>query len=203
VACCEAAWLHGDEAQARRIATDAFELAVTSAEGWRIGQLACWLQRAGGARPLLAQALPAPCELELEGDVRAAAQAWAVLGCSYQQALSLLGGDVDDLRQALALLYELGAAPAARIARRRLRALGVRNVQRGRSSRTRVDPLGLTAREREVLQLLAQRLSNRAIAERLHRSERTVENHVAALIGKLGVASRNEAVERAGLSLEN
>ena len=108
-----------------------------------------------------------------------------------------------DLRQALALLDELGAAPAARIARRRLRALGVRDVQRGPSSRTRVDPLGLTAREREVLQLLAQRLSNRAIAERLHRSERTVENHVAALLGKLGVASRNEAVERAGLSLEN
>ena len=101
------------------------------------------------------------------------------------------------------MLDELGAAPAARIARRRLRALGVRVVPRGRSSRTRVDPLGLTAREREVLQLLAQRLSNRAIAERLHRSERTVENHVAALLGKLGVASRNEAVERAGLHLQN
>jgi DNA-binding CsgD family transcriptional regulator len=203
VACCEAAWLQGDDAQVRRIATQSLELAVTSAEGWRIGQLACWLQRAGGARPQIAQALPAPCEFELEGDVRAAALAWAAIGCNYQQALALLGGDVADLRQALALLDELGAPPAARIARRRLRALGVQNVQRGRSTRTRVDPLGLTAREREVLQLLAQRLSNRAIAERLHRSERTVENHVAALLGKLGVASRNEAVERAGLSLQN
>ena len=49
VACCEAAWLRGDDAQVRRIATEALELAVTSAEGWRIGQLACWLRRAGGA----------------------------------------------------------------------------------------------------------------------------------------------------------
>jgi len=203
VACCEAAWLRGDDAQARRIATDALELAVTSAEGWRIGQLVCWLRRAGSALPQIAQALPAPCELELEGDLHAAALAWAAIGCSYQQALVLLGGDVTDLRQGLALLDELGAAPAARIARRRLRALGVRNVQRGRSTRTRVDPLGLTGREREVLELLAQRLSNRAIAERLHRSERTVENHVAALLGKLGVASRSEAVQRAGLHLQN
>jgi DNA-binding CsgD family transcriptional regulator len=203
VACCEAAWLRGDDAQVRRIASQSLELAVTSAEGWRVGQLACWLRRAGGARPKIAQALPAPCEVELEGDLRAAALAWAAIGCSYQQALALLGGDVADLRQALALLDELGAAPAARIARRRLRALGVRDVPRGRDTRTRVDPLGLTAREREVLLLLAQRLSNRAIAERLHRSERTVENHVAALLGKLGVASRSEAVERAGLSVQN
>jgi len=203
VACCEAAWLRGDDARVRRIAADALELAVTSAEGWRIGQLACWLQRAGGARPAIAQALPAPCRLELEGDVRAAARAWGAIGCGYQQALALLGGDLADLRQALTLLDDLGAAPAARIARRRLRALGVRAVQRGPSTRTRIDPLGLTAREREVLQLLAQRLSNRAIAERMHRSERTVENHVAALLGKLGVASRSEAVERAGLQLQN
>ena len=203
VACCEAAWLSGEDAQVRRIASEALRLALPSGEGWSIGQLACWLRRAGGARPLVAQALPAPCELELQGDVRSAALAWAAIGCSYQQALALLGGDPTDLRRALALLDDLGAAPAARIARRRLRALGVRGVQRGPSTRTRVDPLGLTAREREVLHLLAQRLSNRAIAQQLHRSERTIENHVAALLAKLGVASRSQAVERAGLSLKN
>ena len=203
VTCCEAAWLRGDDAQVQRLATEALDLALASAEGWRIGQLACWLRRAGAPVPAIDRALPAPCARELEGDVRAAAEAWAALGCVYQQALALLGGDEADLRQALGLLDAMGAAPAARIARRRLRALGARHVQRGRSQRTRVDPLGLTAREREVLELLAQRLSNRAIAERLHRSERTVENHVAALLGKLGAASRNEAVERAGLHLRN
>jgi DNA-binding CsgD family transcriptional regulator len=193
VSCCEAAWLHDDAAQVRCIAGDAFELALAADEGWRIGQLACWLQRAGGVAPPIARALPAPCRLELDGDWRGAAQAWAALGNRYQQALALLGGDEAELREALALLDDLGAVPAARIARRRLRALGVRDVGRGRNSRTRDDPLGLTAREREVLELVAQQLSNRGIAERLHRSERTVENHVAALLGKLGVASRAEA----------
>jgi len=193
VARCEAAWLRGADLLVRRIANAAFDAAAVSRERWRIGQLACWLQRAGGKPPHIAHALPAPCRFELDGDVRRAAQAWAALGCRYEQALALLGGDADDLRHALALLDELGAVPAARIARRRLRALGVRGVQRGQNSRTRCDPLGLTAREREVLNLLAQQFSNRAIADRLHRSERTVENHVAALLGKLGVASRAEA----------
>ncbi|MBC7995964.1 MAG: helix-turn-helix transcriptional regulator, partial [Rhizobacter sp.] len=53
---------------------------------------------------------------------------------------------------------------------------------------------GLTARERAVLELIGQRLSNRDIAERLHRSQRTVEHHVSALLAKLGAASRDDAV---------
>jgi DNA-binding CsgD family transcriptional regulator/tetratricopeptide (TPR) repeat protein len=193
VARCEAAWLRGAGDQVRRIAGEAFDAAAVSGEGWRIGQLACWRRRAGSEPMAIEQSLPAPCRLELAGDVRAAAQAWAALGCRYEQALALLGGGEAELREALALLDQLGAAPALRIARSHLRALGVRDVQRGRNSRTRDDPLGLTAREREVLDLLALQLSNRAIAERLHRSERTVENHVAALLDKLGVASRAEA----------
>lgn len=44
-----------------------------------------------------------------------------------------------------------------------------------------------------MLDLLAQQMSNRAIAQPLHRSERTVENHVAALLGKFGVATRTGA----------
>jgi DNA-binding CsgD family transcriptional regulator len=194
VARCEAAWLRGDDALVRRIASTAFDAASRSGECWRIGELACWLRRAGGETPRIAQPVAAPCAHELAGDLRGAAAAWAALGCRYEQALALLGGDAADLREAHALLDELGAAPAARIARRRLRALGVRDLQRGTNRRTRTDPLGLTARERQVLELLAKALSNRAIAQQLHRSERTVENHVAALLGKLGVASRNEAV---------
>lgn len=53
---------------------------------------------------------------------------------------------------------------------------------------------GVTGREAEVLDLLADRLSNREIAERLFLSPRTVEKHVAALLAKLG------AHDRAGLA---
>jgi DNA-binding CsgD family transcriptional regulator len=51
----------------------------------------------------------------------------------------------------------------------------------------------LTPREREVLELLCERRTNAEIAERLYLSRRTVEDHVARLLGKLGVANRREA----------
>jgi DNA-binding NarL/FixJ family response regulator len=52
----------------------------------------------------------------------------------------------------------------------------------------------LTARELEVLALLAEGLPNKAIAARLAISDQTVKFHVAAIIGKLGVSNRTEAV---------
>jgi len=55
----------------------------------------------------------------------------------------------------------------------------------------------LTAREREVLDLLALGLSNKSIAVRLHISDQTVKFHVASIYGKLGAANRTDAVRRA------
>jgi NarL family two-component system response regulator YdfI len=55
-------------------------------------------------------------------------------------------------------------------------------------------PEPLTPREREVLQMLASGLANKEIATRLTISEHTVKFHVASILGKLGAASRTEAV---------
>ncbi|HEY8477800.1 MAG TPA: response regulator transcription factor [Chloroflexota bacterium] len=60
----------------------------------------------------------------------------------------------------------------------------------------REEPLGedLTPREREVLQLMADGLPNKAIARRLGISEHTVKFHIGSILAKLGAASRTEAV---------
>ena len=58
-------------------------------------------------------------------------------------------------------------------------------------------PEPLTPREREVLQLLAQGLANRAIGDRLGISERTAKFHVNAILAKLGAQSRTEALVQA------
>ena len=55
----------------------------------------------------------------------------------------------------------------------------------------------LTHREEDVLHLLARGLRNREIAAQLHITERTVKNHVANIIAKLGVKSRTEALSQA------
>ena len=55
----------------------------------------------------------------------------------------------------------------------------------------------LTHREMEVLELLAEGLSNKGIADRLSISDQTVKFHIASIMGKLGASNRVETVRRA------
>jgi ATP/maltotriose-dependent transcriptional regulator MalT len=138
-----------------------------------------------------------PYRLMLQGDWQAAADAWAHIGMPYERALALAEGPEEALREALTILDVLAAGPLAAIVRRRLRESGVRKVPRGPNDATRANPSGLTTRELEVLQLLAQGCSNAQLAQRLHRSPKTVDRHVCSLFEKLDVHSRTEAVAAA------
>ena len=139
-----------------------------------------------------------PAGLELAGDWAGAAARWRELGCGYEAALALAGADEEDaLREALDELQALAARPAAAIVARRLRELGARGLPRGPRPQTRANPAGLTARELEVLPLLADGLRNAQIASRLVVSEKTVSHHVSAILRKLDVKTRGEAAAAA------
>jgi ATP/maltotriose-dependent transcriptional regulator MalT len=73
-------------------------------------------------------------------------------------------------------------------------ALGTRRID---PDRLEVPDEPLTPREHDVLELVAEGLSNKAIGARLGISDQTVKFHVASICGKLGVANRTEAVRRA------
>ncbi len=200
-AAAEAAWLAGDNQAVQAAVLPTFERVVALGDPWRIGELAAWLVRAG--RPVDAKlpSLHPAHALEIAGKRREAAAAWRALGCPYEAGLALAGSDDEaSLREALQRFEQLGATPAAEVLRRRLHSAGARGVARGPQPRTLGDPLGLTAREREVFECLLRGQSNAAIAGGLHRSSRTVEHHVAAVFVKVGVSTRAELLARfAGL----
>jgi DNA-binding NarL/FixJ family response regulator len=74
--------------------------------------------------------------------------------------------------------------------------LGIRDPEQDRD-RELVFEEALTPRELEVLELLAQGLPNKGIAERLAISDQTVKFHIASIMGKLGASNRVETVRRA------
>ena len=99
---------------------------------------------------------------------------------------------VDEARVALTAFEAIGAVHDADRAASLLRDLGV--------SASRAGPKGLqplTNREREVLGLLGEGLSNADIADRLYISPRTAEQHVARVLAKLGLNNRTEAAAEA------
>jgi DNA-binding CsgD family transcriptional regulator len=159
---------------------------------WLTGELLFWQSRAQSGGPISGQ-LAQPYQLVLAGDWQAAASAWERIGMPYEQALALAEGPEEAQRDALGILDRLGAGPLPAIVRRRLRELGAR-VPRGPNEATRTNPSGLTTKEVQVLQLLAQGCTSAQLARRLHRSPRTVDHHISAILEKLGVHSRTEAV---------
>ena len=198
IAAAEAAWLIGDSAGAREATEEALALAVSVEAGHDIANLQAWRKRAGISEPPHALAAEGPNRLELDGQFEAAAAAWKELGRPYEAALALADAASEAaLRRSLQLLTDLGARATAAIVTRRLRALGARDIPRGPRPTTRSNPAELTARELEILQLLGEGLRNATIADRLFLSERTVENHVSAILRKLNAHSRAEAVANA------
>ena len=140
----------------------------------------------------------------------AAAAAWEGDGQPYPLAVALLHG----AEAALAASDRDGAAARLRRAADLAGALGARPLAKeiealAASARIRADggqvghkvvaatPLGLTAREFEVLRLVADGRSNPEIAARLFISAKTASVHVSNIMGKIGVTSRGEAAAAA------
>ncbi|MGI9585944.1 MAG: ATP-binding protein [Acidimicrobiia bacterium] len=132
----------------------------------------------------------------IQGDLDRANKFWSESSIPYEQALGLMHGEPDSQLEALRLAEDLGATALARRIRQHLVAKGL-TPPRGAAQTTRDHVAGLTVRQAEVLDLLAAGASNLEIADELFLSPRTAENHVAAILMKLDVPNRTEAVAEA------
>jgi DNA-binding CsgD family transcriptional regulator/tetratricopeptide (TPR) repeat protein len=198
----EALWLEGRESEVAAATDAVLELAVRRRASWIVGELAFWRRCAGIQEKAPVEAAE-PWATQLADDSQGAARRWSDINSPYEAALALGGaGDEHALRRSFEDLQSLGAHPAAAIVAQRLRRRGARGVPRGPRPATRDNPAGLTMREAQVLELVAQGLRNVEIAERLFVSEKTVNHHVSAILRKLQVRTRVQAAaeaERLGL----
>lgn len=186
-------WLTGedDPVQIMRL-QDALDRSMRSGFLWPSGALAFWMWKLG-----LLETIPERISdfyrWIMVGNWREAAAFWDKRGVPYERALALMHGDDSAQILAIEIFETLGASVAANRVRRELLDRGVR-VPRGKARSTREHVAGLTARQVDVLDLLAEGLTNTEIADRLFVSHRTVENHVAAILMKLDVPNRKAAV---------
>ncbi len=170
-------------------------LAVGVAIGtpWPSGPLAFWMWKLG----LLEKVPDGTADSYgwiIKGEYEKSARYWREKAIPYEEGLALMHGSETEQIEAIRIFEDLGAIATANKVRRALIDRGAR-VPRGRSFATRHHAAGLTARQAEVLALLAQGLTNAKIADELFVSHRTVENHVAAVLMKLDVATREAAVK--------
>jgi DNA-binding CsgD family transcriptional regulator len=190
----EYVWAFGrqdDLATARNL--EVFAEVAERAPGWVLGEFALWLWLDGHLE-VMPDGVPEPIRWLGDGHWRRSADWFADRGVPFEQAVALGHGDTDARLEALRIAQRIGAGALAARLRGQLRADGVTGIPRGPRRATWESPLDLTPRQAEVLDLLADGLSNAEIADRLFLSVRTVENHVSAILATLGVENRDAAV---------
>ena len=191
-ALAEYAWIYGQPAVPEAGTVLSLEDLIWQGFQWSAGSIALW-RWANGEVIEVPPGVSEPYRRLIGGDPLAAAELWSAIGCPYERAVALAHGPSAAQLEALEVFENLGATAVAAKLRKSLRRKGLA-VPRGRGRKTREHAAGLTARQAEVLALLDEGLSNLEIADALFLSHRTVEHHVSAILGKLGCATRAEAV---------
>jgi len=159
---------------------------------WAIGEIAYWLWKADRLIEI-PEIIAKPYLLQIQGKWEEASNLWGELLCPYEQALALSEGDEDAMKKSIEIFEKLGASATVQLIKQKMRESGIRSIPKGPRQTTRENFAGLTARQLEVLKLVASGMSNIQIADNLYISSKTVDHHISAIFSKLNIHSRIEA----------
>jgi DNA-binding CsgD family transcriptional regulator/tetratricopeptide (TPR) repeat protein len=202
----EQAYLLDDRVQAIEQLHAIASMDMDNFDHWKRGEIAVWWKRfnlddnpnSKGA------AMALPRQLELDGQYEAAGRKWQELGLPYEAALAFMQSDgpsaANLVGEAMTIFEGLGTRPALAKARQLGMKIGLpialKGSRRGPYKAARSHPLGLTGREIQILGLIVQGMANGDIAKKLVRSQRTIEHHVSAVLGKMNAQNRMDVVLR-------
>lgn len=185
VARIEAAWLSGDQDRAQVEARNALAALPAGVDAWTRGQITSWAAIAGIATAPLPHDSHPQFALQVDRRWDEAAAEWRRLGCKYEAAIAAMHSDTPEVAAAAVdELQSLGAYAAVECARRHRR-------RRHQRRSTQDNRFGLTKREQQIAALLADRHTDKQIADILVISRKTVSHHVGSVLAKLGAVNRN------------
>lgn len=188
----EFAWLSGNREWAEIVHKAASEQTGQAGLNHVLGETMYYLWRAGAPVELF-DGCSERYAAALRGDWESATN---LTDDPYERAVFQSGSaDPKAISQALRTFDALGAISAAELAIRELARLGSHPPRRVDAKST--SPGALTQRQLDVLRLLAEGRTNAGIATELVLSTRTVDHHVAAILLRLGVGTRHQAIEAA------
>jgi len=188
----EAFWLKNELQNNVEELIPAYDLVKASNNPWAIGEIAYWLWK-GGKLQKIPEPIAEPYLLQIEGKWAEASEQWEKLKCPYEQALALSDGNEQAMKKAVEIFDKLGASAASQFIKQKMRKSGIKNIPKGPRQSTKENPSGLTGRQMEILDLVANGLSNSEIGNKLYISNRTVENHISTIFSKLNIHTRTEA----------
>ena len=204
----EAAWLDGKLDANNSSLIELLRVDTKIFDPWDRGELAVWLHRCKLEIPFAvsSELIAAPRWAELQGELSKSSALWTELGLPYEAALVLLQSSgetaADDIQKAITILEGIEARPAVKLARQIAMRLGVADrlskPRRGPYAAARKHSLGLTKRELQILGFIVQGFGNLEIAQRVVRSQRTVEHHVSSILAKMNATNRIEVLLRLG-----
>lgn len=194
--------MNGETSQAADIASRCSLMATEMSDTYLKNLAALWMFRLGEVPQDLGTELFAAIRSEFAGRGGDSASAWLRAGYRFNASLARLftvgvmaeGEFLQALQELQAMDASGGVVLLTRLATERGIRLPAQSRKRGPYRAARSHPLGLTRREVDILRMMVDGESNREIAQRLGRSLRTVEHHVSAILGKMSIESRVQAV---------